>query len=714
MKIFKRYGFCVLLFLMLLNGVEAQLERKPIPEVDEAPLKPETVDVDLPKEAGVEKKAAELEVKKPSDLEVKKPEGIEVKKPKQLKLEDEITNDGPIDIEDTLFAPAKPGAEGSLNSLPSAPPNEPVDASTIAVAATAPKDDQMELMQVYEGLRQFDNGIAAADLILKRDPNNWEALAAKSRMLTETGRTSEAIDYANRLIKVRPTQKSQSVKAAALIGDSQVEAAETLLLEMKSKHKGSRPFQYETLLGFAKLDRGRKAEARAIFEGIVDGEGYDAFELDAAKKQLLLMDLDRALQWRDEEAVQASIATLRREYQGEPETKAAEAVERFLAGDADAAASQIAVLRSDFPRLRLFPFLLQLADFSYEAGDFKTAEAAYAESLADRRTRPLDRESAIRNRAQLRIREGQQISIDQAIVNGDEGSLSTTTLKARKAVGDDWFLGAEVTRQGTDLDGDTAVRSSDDRIDGVVVIERRLKKGRFAEARIGGSEEGVTGGVTVGKRARIYADAWSIGVSANERANDSAQLASLNGRQHRVSATYQREINPRMVLSAEAIVRQVEVDGSRLGNGAGIEGDFSYRLNEEERNSNFFLAWRSAYAKFNRSGYNPSGSEFDQTVVADLGTAEVVDGLVEPEFSRHGVEIRHEGQWREVLFTRAMAGLFYRSDSSDVELTAGVGADWFFTDEMRLYFDALYTSSGRASNTGEGVIEAKVGVARSF
>jgi hypothetical protein len=242
-----------------------------------------------------------------------------------------------------------------------------------------------------------------------------------------------------------------------------------------------------------------------------------------------------------------------------------------------------------------------------------------------------------------------------------------------------------------------------------------LKKERYAQAKLGGSEAGVIGEVLVGKRARVYNDAWTVGVAANERANDSAQLAALDGRQHRVSAMIQRELNPRTVITGELIARQVEIDGNKFGSGAGVDLDLAYRLNEEERRSNYFVAWRSAYAKFNRSGsFTPRGSSYDQAVIDELGADQVAAGLVQPEYSRHGVEFRHEGQWHEVLFTRAMAGVYYRTDISDVEISGGVGLDWFFRENMRLFFDALYTSSGRAGNSGGGVVEAKVGVSKSF
>lgn len=624
-----------------------------------------------------------------------------------------------IDIEDTLFAPAPPadgaGAAAGAVEIAESAPDAPIDASTIELAAAAPKDEQLELMQVYEGLRRFDDGIAAANLVLKRDPQNKEALAGMARLMVETGRSEEALDYSNQLLKLDPGVGSQALRASALMSAAQSEEAESLLLELKARHRGPAPFPYETLLGFAKLDQAKKKEARAIFEAIENGEGHDALEVDTASKQLLLMDLDHAVEWRDIEKAKRSVAKLREGYAGEPETAAAEAVEQFLDGSAAEATARLTALRAEFPRLRLYPFILQLADFSYVAGDFAGAEAAYAEALADRRTRPRDREAAIRNRAQMRIREGAQASIDQGIASGEEGTLATTTLKVRKGVNEHWYLGGEFTRQDVNLDGATAVRGGDDRMEGLLVAERRLKGGRYAEAKLGGSEEGAIGAVTIGKRARVYADAWSVGVAANERANDSAQLAGGDGRQHRISAMVQREINPRTVITAEAIARQVEIGGDELGTGAGVEVDLAYRLNEEERLSNYFIAWRSAYAKFNRSGsFTPRGTAYDRAVIEALGAAQVAAGLVQPEYSRHGAELRHEGQWSEALFTRAMAGLYYRTDNSDVEVSGGVGLDWFFKEDMRLFFDALYTSSGKAGNAGGGTIEAKVGVAKSF
>ena len=620
-----------------------------------------------------------------------------------------------IDIKDTLFAPAQPGDSIDEGEIPYSAPDEPVDASTMQVAAVAPKDDQLELMQLYEGLRQFDNGIAAANLVLKRDPKNKEALAGMTRLMVETGRSTEALEYSGQLLELDPGVRSQALRASALMSDAQVEEAESLLLDMKARHEGDAPFQYETLLGFAKLDQGQKAEARAIFEAVENGDGYVALEVDTASKQLLLMDLDRAVEWRDVGKAKELVARLRDGYAGEPETAAAEAVELFLDGSAGEATARLSALRSDFPRLRLYPFILQLADFSYVAGDFGGAEAAYAEALDDRRTRPRDREAAVRNRAQMRVREGGHLLGDIGIVNGEEGTLVTSRAKARRAVGENWYFGGEFTRQDVDLDGLSVVKDGDDRMEGLLTAERRLKKGRFAEGRIGGSDAGVMGSVTIGKRARVYSDAWAVGVAANMRANDSAQLVSLDGRQYRITALFQHEINPRTVVTAGAFARQVQIDGDELGNGAGGEIDLAFRLNEEERRSNYFVAWRSTYAKFDRSSsWRPRGKAYDAAVIDQMTTDEVAAALVEPEYSVHGVEVRHEGQWQEVLFTRAMAGIYYRADNSDVQATAGFGLDWFFRENWRLFFDALYTSNGKAGNIDGGVFEAKTGLAKNF
>ena len=104
------------------------------------------------------------------------------------------------------------------------------------------------------------------------------------------------------------------------------------------------------------------------------------------------------------------------------------------------------------------------------------------------------------------------------------------------------------------------------------LAERRLGREHYAEAKLGGSDAGVMGAVTVGRRARVYADAWSLGVGANERANDSARLAALDGRQYRVSGIYQRELTPRLVITAGAIFRQVDIDG---GSSAMVGGEMS-------------------------------------------------------------------------------------------------------------------------------------------
>ncbi len=126
---------------------------------------------------------------------------------------------------------------------------------------------------------------------------------------------------------------------------------------------------------------------------------------------------------------------------------------QFLNGEEAAAAGELAALRNEFPRLTLYPFLVQLADFSYAAGDLDGAEAAYAEVLEDPRSRPLARESVVRNRAQLRMREGEQASAGVGATSGDEGTLVTSQARIRKGLGEHWYLGGEFTRQDIDLDG---------------------------------------------------------------------------------------------------------------------------------------------------------------------------------------------------------------------------------------------------------------------
>ncbi|MGI9244716.1 MAG: tetratricopeptide repeat protein [Verrucomicrobiales bacterium] len=616
-------------------------------------------------------------------------------------------NEGePLEMADTLFLPAEGGAGSGSTDLSDSAADGIVDEETISLASGAPRDEQLELMQLYEGLGQYDNAIAAADLVLKRDPNNKDALAGMVRLMVETGRSHQALRFCKKLLVVDPGVHSQGLMASAMIAAARVEEAGIVLDRMKAAHRGAGPFPFETLLGFVELDKGRKKEARAIFESIVGGTGYDAIEVDTAEKQLLLMDLDEALVWNDLDRAQASVARLRDEYAGEPETAAAEAVEMFLAGDEAGAAAQLAALRSRYPHLLLFPFLVQLADFSYAAGDFDSAEAAYTEALADPRTRPLAREAVIRNRAQMRIQEGGHASGGVGVINGDEGTLTTSQARLRKAVGDRWFLGGGFTRQDIDLDDGGGELGEDDRMEGWISAERKLSGGRYVEGQIGGSDAGVMGAVEIGKRARLYANAWSLGIAGNERANDSARLASLDGRQHRISGMYQRELTPRLVVTAEAIGRQVEIDGKKFGNGGGGEIDLAYRLGEEERRSNYFIAWSSSYEKFDRSG--------DRLPVSPSDADKIAAELIQPEYSRHGLELRHDGQWSDNVFTRAMAGIYYRADSSDVEASGGITIDWYFVERMRLYLDALYTSNGEAGNSGSGVIEAKIGVAKEF
>ncbi len=143
----------------------------------------------------------------------------------------------PVEMSDTLFLPAESGADPAGAGLPDSAPDGPIDEATMGMAAVAPKDDQLQLMQLYEGLRQFDNAIAAAELVLKRDPNNKEALAGMARLMIETGRSHQALRLCDKLQKLDPGVDSQGLMASALISAARYEEAELILQQMKAAHR---------------------------------------------------------------------------------------------------------------------------------------------------------------------------------------------------------------------------------------------------------------------------------------------------------------------------------------------------------------------------------------------------------------------------------------------------------------------------------------------
>jgi len=157
-------------------------------------------------------------------------------------------------------------------------------------ASTLPVERLQELLVVYEKLDNTSMMDALARAILRRDPNNADALRARG--LVEPEFETRPVGYLEELakqvlagVKVEDTD-SVAIQSNVLTTDGRADAAVKLLEALRSAQFAGKPFPYLDDLGYAYSEAGRFDDAIATYEKVATEAGQSS-EARAEALQIL-------------------------------------------------------------------------------------------------------------------------------------------------------------------------------------------------------------------------------------------------------------------------------------------------------------------------------------------------------------------------------------------------------------------------------------------
>ncbi len=502
------------------------------------------------------------------------------------------------------------------------------------------------------------------------------------------------------------------------------------------------PFSQQDAIADVHLEMKDYFLALAATREIIEDPRYDDEMRKAARLKLREIAVSqtlevayRALQDGDRARAKKILVHLQRFAPADLEVRVLAADVALSYNKAAQAHGDLVALKPLFPD-QPFPGQEALGSALFMLGNWEAAFAAYTEILERPGYDPDEIFEARNSRRELNPLIRPTLSFnshfekqEEGTVFGAEASFATSWMK-------DWRL---ITFTRTDFispnnSADSLFDIGDEAfVEGGVTLQRRFNRGYFAEATVGGYNEGVLYGARVGKFPN-KAIGWSLGFMGNQRSTESLELQALNGREDRAELRVGGQLAPRWVLDAGAHYSWYKVGGDNIGEGYGADAAVDYILQTETRKRpEVSIGYFGEYSRFEAAGSVPpsvrdeirravvpveqsrralaSNEEIRRALAGNYGR-ELLNNLVTPETNRHGLRLTVRKNLDEKWAAFAQIGSYYDFVESSLDYTAAAGVEYYLSDDALLYAELRYDSNGRTSS--EGIWEANVGGMMSF
>ncbi len=530
-------------------------------------------------------------------------------------------------------------------------------------------------------------------------------------------------------------------RAVLLAKNGHTDEALQLLMAKKTEATAQGlPFTQQDALADVYLERKEFGKARSATQEIISDPSYDL-----AMKQEAVLTLDEIalaeLMEQGSIALQDGNRAKARVILGQLQQMAPQSLDvRIFNAEVELAYNRVSEAYSQLAAMKAvrpvgsmqFAGQNGLATAQYRLGDLEAADAGFREIEHGWGYPMEDVFDAVWQRRALAPQLRANGTIDNAFQSDNEGAALTTQARYSSDWHRDWRFGAFTTMDFQWLDeASTFIDGvSHQRFEAGVSVQRRFSKGRYAEAHVGGYEDGVLYGVEIGKFSNpgIY---WSLGFEGNARGTQSSSLAAINGREDRVQFQVGGRITDRWVFEVDGNYFWSRVGGDRLGQGYGLNGALDYIIKTETpKRAEWSVGYYAEYQRFKgRSSLPPSvrrevrkalqpqaqvksalaaNEELRGALPADFGS-EVMDSLIDPETNRHGVRMTLRKHFGDRWAAYVQGNVYYAVDEKSVEYAASIGAEYYLSQSALIYAELRYDSSGRALGTGGGVVEANLG-----
>lgn len=530
-------------------------------------------------------------------------------------------------------------------------------------------------------------------------------------------------------------------RALLMAKQGQVDESLQLLLTKKSEAAAQGlPFTQQDALADVYLVQKDFAKARGAAFEMINDPSYDL-----AMKQAAVLLLDEialaelmekgsvALQDGNRTEARAISKQLQQMAPNDIDVRVFNAEIELAYNNVALAYEQLSALRATMPiGSTQFAGQNALATAQYRLGDLEAADRGFAEIVNGWGYSVDDVFDAVGQRRALAPQLRANGTLDTLFQDDNEGPAMTTDVRYASDWHNNWRFGAFGTADFLWLDqANTFIEGeAHQRYEAGVSVHRRLSKGRYVEAHVGGHGDGVLYGVEIGKFTNP-GFFWSLGFEGNARGTQSSSLAAINGREDRVQFQMGGSISDRWVFELDGNYFWSKVGGDRLGQGFTLNGAVDYIIKTEtSRRPEWSVGYYAEYQRFNgRSSLPPSvrrevrkalqpqtqvkpalaaNEELRGALPADFG-AEVMDSLIDPETNRHGLRMTVRKRFGDRWAAYVQGRVYYAADDKSMEYAASVGAEYYLSQSALIYAELRYDSNGRALGTGSGVVEANVG-----
>lgn len=536
--------------------------------------------------------------------------------------------------------------------------------------------------------KDTEGALAKAESLLKRYPGHPDVLALQARALTEGGRPESAME---------------------------------ILESLRSKHKGSGIFPYESEVGGVYLALKDYDAAAATFQKILDSRTVDAAMKREATKGLEDVEMTRELERgysfviaRDAKNAAIVAEGLRAKYPTDPDVDMLEAEIKLLKGDPAGAVAQLEAVKSAHFPTGPFPSQPELAIGYYKTGKLEEAASAYQEVVGNPFYPVLTQQEAAVDLRSVRNEMMNEFAVDGFFLNEDEGDAYRVTSHLRSEPWNDWRVWAWGRRDDIHLNESPLLKDSYENYEGGFSLERRVSDSLSAAFKAGVSNDDIILGLDA---TLLTSSGGQAGVQLgyNVRAEDSLTLEALDGREHRLQGWFNTDLTPRVSAEGFAYVRQVELFNDKLGDGYGGELAVDYLLVDSKVRR---PAIRAGYAGemhyFNSDRIDGRQLATESRGLSAADASALASEFVEEEINLHGLRLTIEGRINDKFAYFVQGAAQYDFFDKEIQYRAGTGLEIFLSDTVRLSSGLEYLSAGQTSSSAAGVILGNLGISVAF
>ena len=180
----------------------------------------------------------------------------------------------------------------------------------------------------------------------------------------------------------------------------------------------------------------------------------------------------------------------------------------------------------------------------------------------------------------------------------------------------------------------------------------------------------------------------------------------MDGRQQAITLNAEVPVSPHFAWTASALARQVDVDGTHIGDGYGLESQFRWYPFKRERD--IYVAYALELKQFNHD-FTAFERESRKFFGVSEGWVPRCDEAIPERINRHALQLHGSVPLWPKLLASGTTEVAWREEASQTEFGAVAELIWKISDRASINARVEYYSGGAGPNAGEDVILGALG-----